>query len=538
MSGSQRPPDDLEERWPVEWDEAAPEPSDDPAGVAGSPPPPPPEPVEAPAPLPRRPASTWLGSDEADAGLAPEEPPVPRPPLLYRLAGAGFLIPAVIFAVAVVTRLARLGTPDEVIPLDETHYVADAKDVVRFGSEDHFVVHPPLGKWFIAAGMRIFGRESAFGWRFFGALLGAAGVVVIYLIALRLWRSRRTAILAALLLGVEGLWFVQSRVAMLDIYAGFFVLLAFWLLLEDRERADRDGIRWWRIAAGVATGAALASKWGAAPVVALVAGLGLVWEWRRLRGRDGFRRSMLAQSARMAGVFLLLPAILYLLTYVPWFARSDRYEPPACRNRNLMSSWVCYQDQILNFHQGLKEFDDKGKVKHPYFSDAWSWAYAGRPVAHYYRTDGSGDEQRDREVLGLPNPAVWWAGFLAIVPLGVWAAFRRDSVAATILFGIGLFWAPYLLFGAFGRPNFLFYATPLAPFLVLGVVHLLHRLWAQPGGGALVFAYVLIAVMMFLYFYPVLAAVSIPHDGTFGWRARIWFSGDCTAEGIKSLCWI
>lgn len=521
MDESDPPSDRLDDRWPSEWGGAAPEDAPETALPAAQDPPP----------------------DDVFDDLPPVRPealPGEERPVAGLRGRAGVLVPALVLALAIATRLWGLGTPGDVIPLDETHYVTDAREILDHGTEEDFVVHPPVGKWFIAAGMAVFGRGSAFGWRFSGAVLGALGVLVIYLIGLRLWGSRRTAVLAALLLGIEGLWFVQSRVAMLDIYTAFFALLAFWLVLEDRARAgpDHRGPRWWRLGAGAAFGLAVASKWAAVWIAPLLILTAAAAEVGRLRGREGFRRALGGQGLRLAGTFGLLPVALYAATYLPWFVSSDRYVPPACEGKALPSAWVCYQREMFRFHQHLEEFDDDGKVKHPYFSEPWSWAYIGRPVAHFYRTDGEGDAQRDREIIGLPNPAVWWGGFLAIAPLSVWALRRRDATASTILLGIAMLYLPYLVFGAAGRANFLFYATPLAPFLVLAVAHVLHRASRFAGANALVIGYVLIAIMLFAYFYPVLAGVEIPHDGPFGWRARIWFSQDCTAEGVKYLCWI
>src|SRR5207249_6322954 len=141
--------------------------------------------------------------------------------------------------IAAVMRLWRLGSPSSIISLDETFYVPDARSVLRFGTESDLrspsqflAVHPPVGKWFIAVGMKIFG-DNPFGWRVMGALLGACAVLLIYWVCRPFW-GHRWALLAAALLGIEGMWFVLSRIAMLDIYAGLFVLLAFALIVSQR----------------------------------------------------------------------------------------------------------------------------------------------------------------------------------------------------------------------------------------------------------------------------------------------------------------
>jgi dolichyl-phosphate-mannose--protein O-mannosyl transferase len=95
----------------------------------------------------------------------------------------------------------------------------------------------------------------------------------------------------------------------------------------------------------------------------------------------------------------------------------------------------------------------------------------------------------------------------------------------------------------------MFYATPLVPYVVLTVVHVLYRAVNRwPGLAPYVIGYVVACVGAFAYFYPILAAAPIPYSGAFGWARHIWFSdrfrilwlkGDCTAQNkIKLLCWI
>jgi len=66
--------------------------------------------------------------------------------------------------------------------------------------------HPPMAKLFMVAGIFLFG-ETAFAWRFFGALLGVGCVLLIYLLGRKLF-SQRVALLASFLFAFDGLPFV------------------------------------------------------------------------------------------------------------------------------------------------------------------------------------------------------------------------------------------------------------------------------------------------------------------------------------------
>ena len=522
----------------------------------------------------------------------------------------GILPPMLITAVAGFLRFWRLSEPHEIIPLDETYYAPNSFGWLCHGADMSFVdkaphtceglsptfaVHPPVAKLLIAVGIKIFGYRP-FGWRFSAALAGTLSVLIIYLIGRRLWPAKRwPAAAAAILVGACGLQFVQSRLAMLDIFVSFFILLGIWLLLEDRARApNTSGIRWWRLASGVAFGLAIGSKWGAIPMLPVVAAVALAWEAVRIRDlRDrrmeeemaarageepvepppvpvftpaprppGRRNSFVFQILAVLVTFFVVPAIVYLTSYTPWFLSTKRYVPPRCNDTVVVEGepksvpyagfrlWWCNQREILDYHRNLKSVDAEGKPIHPYMSEAWSWPWISRPASHYFESyctpgrtpvaDCPTGAVRDEEILGLPNPLIWWAGFFIALPVCLfWMVARRDEVAAllVVLFApLVITWLPA------GRPLFMFYMTPASPFLALMVVHLLHR-WRLRLTAV---SFVALCVALFGYFYPVLAAYPLPPHGAFGWESRIWFGhglrGDCVpkpaSDKIKLLCWI
>ncbi|MFA5889913.1 MAG: phospholipid carrier-dependent glycosyltransferase [Actinomycetota bacterium] len=514
---------------------------------------------------------------------APDIPERPHwePPVRTPLRGRDRAVLILILIASAVAHFARLSVPGAplpadneecekrpplgaqcyaLIPLDEVHYVPDARDVVRFGTDSDtrvptsddgaFVVHPPVGKWFMAAGIKIFG-DRPFGWRFAGALLGTLSSLIIYAIARRLWDSPWWSALAAAFLAIDGLWLAQSRIAMLDIYAAFFVLLGTWLLLEDRDRAspDHHRYRWWRVGAATSFGFALATKWSVLPFIAMAGLFSLGWELGKMRMAE--RRRLLARAGKFAGVFGVLPLLLYFATYTPWLLDSHRYSPPRCVEvKGTVAKWGCYQAEIFDFHRNLAKYEEstdqptpspKMKPAHPYFGNGYSWPWIGRPVAHFYESSGSGRDQRASEVLGLPNPVIWWSAFFLGLPLLVWwTLWRRDRVAPLLLAMFAAGWLPYVAADLVDRPVFLFYATPLVPFVVLTAVHTCRRLAARfPVTRYVVFLYVAFALAAFAYFYPVVAGIPISYDGVWGWHGRMWFTSDCSVvDRVKYFCWI
>ena len=193
-------------------------------------------------------------------------------------------------------RLVRLADPKSLV-FDETYYAKDACWYVYASASacdtdtEITWVHPPLGKWLLAIGIRIFGYDS-FGWRIMAVVAGTVTIALLYLLAKKLFRSTIAATLSSGLLAVDLLHFVQSRTAMLDIFVPLFGVAAILFVVYDRERIfeppeGEDGVRArssglldrpWRLAAGAAAGAAVASKWSGGFILLAVILLTVAWE--------------------------------------------------------------------------------------------------------------------------------------------------------------------------------------------------------------------------------------------------------------------
>ena len=173
---------------------------------------------------------------------------------------------------------------------------------------------------------------NSFGWRVGPLIFGTLLVLVTIRLVRRVSRSTLIGGLAGLLLAFDGLAFVMSRTALLDIFVAFFVVAAVTCLaadrdwfrnrladhLEQRGLPDLGGrfgpalvVRPWRLAAGLCFGLALGSKWNALYVLAAFALLSLAWDvgrppaGRRRRPQaypaDPARRHSRVRLARRAG---------------------------------------------------------------------------------------------------------------------------------------------------------------------------------------------------------------------------------------------
>ena len=112
-------------------------------------------------------------------------------------------------------------------------------------------------------------------------LFGSLAIVAMYLCGLALFAAQGPAIATALLAFFNQMVFVQSRIAMLDIFALSFGLLAIAAFMHGFRQARPH--RWFALA-GLAFGLSAACKWSGlfalAVCIVIVAVIRLLQSWR------------------------------------------------------------------------------------------------------------------------------------------------------------------------------------------------------------------------------------------------------------------
>ena len=453
------------------------------------------------------------------------------------------IVLVILILAAGLVRFVNLGSPDDIM-FDETYYAKDACWYVQASKmvcdvdNEQTLVHPPLGKWLLAIGIRIFGYD-AFGWRFAAALGGTVTVGLLFLLARRLFRHAAAAALAAGLLAFDFLHFVQSRIAMLDIFVPLFGVAAVLFALWDHDAAPEDRprrplSRGWLAASGAAAGAAVASKWGGVFYLILVVVLTIAWGLGRRR-RDDRPRPVLRTLREEAPALLLwlfvLPLLLYVGTYA---ARLDGAVAAAPWSEG--SFWRAVWDQQFSMWEFHTQVLDESV--HPYQSPAWSWLLLKRPVSYFFETTSSGQYM---EVMAIGSPLVWWTSILALLYCAYrWVRDRSVASAAGIATaGFFFTYAPWVLAPSGREAVFLFYLLPSVPFMCLAIAAVADRILGYTEGKIAVGSFAAAALIFFGFFYPVLAKVPIPKEQ---WDQRIRFRAcdEKTEEGgpPKGWCWI
>ncbi|MBA3488228.1 MAG: phospholipid carrier-dependent glycosyltransferase [Longispora sp.] len=461
---------------------------------------------------------------------------------------------AVVALIAAAIRLIGLTSPKGKI-FDELYYATDAHNLLIHGVEwddknntAGFVVHPPLGKWAIALGEKIFGYNEL-GWRISSVVAGVAAVVIVTRLGRRLFGSTALGCAAGLLMALDGFQFVLSRTALLDIFLLTFVIASFACLIADRDWRQRRwlealeaGLRrpvfsmpWWRLGSAVLIGCALAVKWSALWYLLGFLVMLFVWELRIQRGAG--QKHPVAEGflywVRWAFAYGFTAVVVYVMSWTGWLAGDSGYNRHWLRV-NGRSEWPIlgalynlarYHYDALNFHVGLSS-------SHPYESSPIQWLLLSRPVAfHYSSPGGCGADQCSSEVLLLGTPLLWWSFIPAMLALVWFGISRRDWRAWPILTGalLGIF--PWFVFN--DRTMFYFYAAPAEPFLILTVVYVFGAIIGSGAvnsrrrtiGSIALGMYVTAVAACFVYFYPIYTGKLITFAA---WTARIWLGKQWT----------
>jgi dolichyl-phosphate-mannose--protein O-mannosyl transferase len=265
--------------------------------------------------------------------------------------------------------------------------------------------------------------------------------------------GRDVALLASLLLAVEEVHIVFSRQALQETWTPFLFLLGVYLVLVY-QKGERQPLA--LLLAGISFGAGTASKFHAAFPL-LVCLLWCVWISSRERAWSRLVFELLSLS--------LLPFTVYLLTYLPWFARGYG-----------LADWVTMQQAIIHkmtTHQGnpMDQIIDR---------EAWSWFL--RPMVYGSFTIARGVPH---VTLSWSNPLVW----LLVVPACAFQLWKllagRKNVEDLIgrATPLALFGVSYLPLAVSSRPIWLLTALAVLPFAFMLVARSLVEVASKFGYG-------------------------------------------------------
>ncbi|WP_427969748.1 phospholipid carrier-dependent glycosyltransferase [Altererythrobacter sp.] len=422
-----------------------------------------------------------------------QAPAQPRDPLGLSLALT------IGFAALCAIRLTTPSTPY----FDEVHYLPAARELLERGNYINRE-HPLLGKELIALGIALFG-DTPFGWRIASL---AAGTLALFAGMRAMWfasLSRFASLSFGLLLASGFALFVQSRIAMLDIFMASFLAIAAWQFAGALREPETGRMR--LILCGVALGFAMAAKWNAIPVAVLP---GVAFLLARLSA--GRRRLFTSQRGLpVPGISLIeaalwlgaLPLAAYALTFMPAY---DLKNSPLA------------DDGLFAFHKEMLALQTQVLKTHPYQSNWPDWMLNLRAIWYLYEpVDGA-----QRGILLVGNPLTMLLGLPAIIWCFFNGIMRRDWASIAVVTGYSASLGLWL----FAAKSVQFYYHYFVPsfFLLAALSLALDAAW-HAGHRKKVAGVLALSVALFAIFYPILSAAALEGPQSFakwtwidGWR--------------------
>jgi len=500
----------------------------------------------------------------------------------------GWVVTCVITALAFFIRWYHLGTPTTIM-FDETYYAKDAWSLLQYGyegtwgdgdvanpkvavgdfstltSKPSWPSHPEVGKWLIAAGEKMFGL-NAFGWRFAALVFGALLVFLTIRLARRVSRSTLIGGVAGLLLTVDGIGFVMSRIALLDIFQAVFILAGVSCVLADRDFFRNQLARYiyglpgqslngspgpilfrpWLLVAGVMFGLACGTKWNSIYPLAVFGVLIVVWSVtaRRLAGaKKHVLWTLLADGIPAFISMVVLAVATYLVTWIPWLRTFPGHDPgwgtPAVADNWASHVFGQPLGLLWDWHVATYKFHTgtgMEQATHTYASNPWGWPVMIRTTGIYADngiqpgdqgcTAAAGDTCL-RVITAIGTPLLWWAGAIALLIGLVWWLAGMDWRFGVAILGMASTWLPWA-FSSRGA-MFTFYTITMVPFVCIGLAMALGVILGpsragprRQSGAIIVGVFLALVILDFAFMYPLYTGDMLTRRE---WQFRIWLPG-------------
>ena len=412
---------------------------------------------------------------------------------------------------------------------DEIYHARTAYEMLH-GETAYEWTHPQLGKVLMMIGIQIFGM-TPFGWRFMGAVMGVLMVPLMYLLVKQLTKSTKLSFIAMVLLSVDSMHFTQTRIATIDSYAVFWIMLMYFFMFRYAQM-DWNKQKFWKTLiplglCGLTMGVAWATKWIG---IYGSAGLVIIFFWTFFKRYAEYRRSLRTDHPRTfwkkalitAGFcvvfFIIIPVLIYYFSYY-WQLRAE----------GLASFWdmfrqrwinrvVKLQESIFNYHAGL------GGDTHYFRSDWYEWPIIWWPM-WYYSGSNYVPSGMVSSISCMGNPAVWWVGLIALLFVAIAGAWKRRTPKTWTLVLIA-FASQFLPWVIVPRSTFIYHYFASVPFIIVCTVLMLDRLRARDRLAFRIasIGLMVMALMLFIAFYPLESGMMVSRDYAMHLRWFKWYN--------------
>lgn len=414
---------------------------------------------------------------------------------------------------------------------DEIYHARTAYETLH-RIEPYEWTHPPLGKIFISLGVFAFGMNP-FGWRVIGTLFGIAMIPAIYMLGKRLFKSTKYAFLAAFLMTFDFMHFTQTRIATVDVFPVFFIILMYYFMYRFTE-ADIYNKGFSKsitplALSGIFFGLGAASKW-----ISFYSAVGLaIIFFKEIYDRYmlykqacnelssnsfethtedyaicmNIKSKFSAYTIKTLGIavifFIIIPFAIYIMSYIPFMLVPGR-------GHGLIDVFK-YQEYMYKYHSTLV-------ATHPFESPWYQWPIIVKPI-WYYGGQAALPAGKISSIVAMGNPAIWWVGAVAFLSVPIIGIRKKDKTAFFIVIG-GL--SQYLPWVLITRLTFIYHYFASVPFIMFSIVYVFAHLYEKNKKYIYhIYVYMIIVIVLFIMFYPVISGMVV--DKSYAEHFLRWF---------------
>lgn len=373
-------------------------------------------------------------------------------------------------------------------------------------------VHPPLGMYLISAGMSVFG-DNPFGWRIVPDLAGILLVMLVYIFTKKISLSRSAAVIASVLLSVDFMHFMITRMASLESTLAFFAILSVFFLYcyaeARRSSEDFNATLRYLLPCALSIALAISIKWSA--LYSLVTALLVIAYFEFVYSYRGSLRTKLIAVFNICALFVVLPVSLYFSCYYPTVFY------PFYKNSGMNDFWSfvsSLQPVMYQFHTHMVNHVPNGGDG----SEWWQWPLITQPQLVYRWLDIRSNLSSIGLLMG--NPLIWWLFYPSLLLMLVHVLKVRKFMPLFLLSATLLQFLPYALFGRISYIYY-FYISSVFGIMLLGYLFSQALQLKNRRLNYLIVAYVLACILLFVAFYPLLSG--LPVDRGYFIKYLLWY---------------
>ena len=361
---------------------------------------------------------------------------------------------------------------------DEIYFARTAYEYTQ-GMETYEWTHPPLGKLIQAIPIYISNYLSPFNYRLMGNISGILMLAVMYIFAKELFKKRKYAIFASLLMVFDTFHFAQTRMGTVDSHLILFILLASYFMVKY----TKNNKTFYLLLSGIFFGLSVLVKW-----TGLYGGIALaiIFFTHLVKNKKINIKNFLKGTL----FFVVIPLFIYSSLYLIF-------------PNNKLNHTTNFEN-IINQQKDMYNYHSKLNATH-YFSSKWyTWPISYKPV--WYHQEILNNDTKET-ISGIGNIVIWWMGIIGFLYSLIKLIRKKDKQSFIIVVSMLSLWLPYAFIG---RVMFLYHYFPVLPFMMLGIVNLFKSIEEKYKLKYLIPLYMIFVIAFFIIYYPVISGIETP----------------------------